>query len=131
VSSGTADDDDFINHFADVAGVAYVDNCGWSLYGAQWLQPVAISRKCNSAKNGRNKPKPLPCGLRPVAFGMVRRGLRFESGRGLSKAPRVSAFVVQKDVERRASARAGRPLRVLSVVHATVGAGRNRGRSTR
>ena len=32
----------------------------WSLYGAPWLQPVAISGKRRGAENGRNKRKPLP-----------------------------------------------------------------------
>jgi hypothetical protein len=36
---------------------------GWGLYGAPWLQPVAISGKPVGRKNGGNKRKPLP----PVA----------------------------------------------------------------
>jgi hypothetical protein len=41
---------------------------GWSLYGAPWLQPVAISGKSRDRKNGGNKPKPLPS----VATGCLR-----------------------------------------------------------
>jgi hypothetical protein len=40
--------------------VASEDNDGWSLYGAPWLQPVAIRGKCGSPENARSKPKPLP-----------------------------------------------------------------------
>jgi hypothetical protein len=40
--------------------VATAGNRGWSLYGAPWLQPVAISGKRVGAENGRNKRKPLP-----------------------------------------------------------------------
>jgi hypothetical protein len=55
--------------------LANADNRGWSLYGAPWLQPVAISGKSRGRKNRRNEPKPL----RRVATGcrqkyMVRRG---------------------------------------------------------
>ncbi len=51
------------------------DNYGWSLYGAPWLQPVAIRRKSPVRRRGENKPEPLPS----VATGclgrsMVRRG---------------------------------------------------------
>ena len=31
-----------------------------SLYGAPWLQPVAINGKSTEARNGKNKAKPLP-----------------------------------------------------------------------
>jgi hypothetical protein len=41
--------------------------CGWSLYGAPWLQPVAISRKSCGRKSRRNKRNPLP----PPATGCV------------------------------------------------------------
>jgi hypothetical protein len=56
--------------------LANADNRGWSLYGAPWLQPVAISGKSRGRKNRRNEPKPL----RRVATGcrqkyMVRRGV--------------------------------------------------------
>jgi hypothetical protein len=55
--------------------VANADNRRWSLYGAPWLQPVAISGRSDRHGNGENKPKPLPL----VATGcrekhMVRRG---------------------------------------------------------
>src|SRR5919204_6764588 len=51
------------------------DNKGWSLYGAPWLQPMAIGGKSGCAESRRNKRKPLPW----VATGcrlerMVRRG---------------------------------------------------------
>src|SRR4051794_29057507 len=57
---------------------------GWSLYGAPWLQLVAITSKSDGRGSAENKPKPLPS----VATGcrekyMVRRGRRFESVRGL------------------------------------------------
>jgi hypothetical protein len=57
------------------ADVAIADNFGWSLDGAPWAQPVAISGKFQEAENGRNKRNPLPW----VATGcvrelMVRRG---------------------------------------------------------
>src|SRR5439155_25121890 len=35
---------------------------GWSRYGARRAQPVAISRKSLSRRNGRNKPKPFAVG---------------------------------------------------------------------
>src|SRR5206468_7740967 len=40
--------------------VANADNRGWSLYGAPWLQPVAISGKSRERGRAENKPKPLP-----------------------------------------------------------------------
>jgi len=44
----------------NVAGdVASIDNEGWSLYGAPWLQPVATGRKSDGLKNRKNKRKPL------------------------------------------------------------------------
>src|SRR6266550_6807732 len=48
---------------------------GWSLYGAPWLQLVAINGKSDGRERAENKPKPLPS----VATGcrekyMVRRG---------------------------------------------------------
>jgi PhnB protein len=42
------------------ATVAKTDNVGWSLYGAPWLQPVAINGKSTEPRNGENKPEPLP-----------------------------------------------------------------------
>jgi hypothetical protein len=33
---------------------------GWSLYGAPWLQPVAISSKSADPRNRKNKRNPLP-----------------------------------------------------------------------
>src|ERR671934_2569998 len=68
--------------------VASVDNKGWSLYGAPWLQPMAISGKSNRRGNGKNKPKPLPsvatsCRLERMVGG----GRRFESVRGLQLSP--------------------------------------------
>src|SRR5919204_4170000 len=40
--------------------VAWTDDKGWSLYGAPWVQPVAIGPKSCRLKSGPNKPKPLP-----------------------------------------------------------------------
>ena len=55
---------------------------GWSIYGAQQAQPVAISGKTTWRRNRENKPNPLPS----VASGcrlerMVRRGGRPSPGR--------------------------------------------------
>jgi hypothetical protein len=71
--------------------VALADYKGWSLYGALWLQPVAVSRKSGGLKNRRNTRKPLPW----VASGclrMVRSGspVRIRK-RALQKAPLVGA----------------------------------------
>ena len=55
--------------------VAKRDNTTWSLYGAAWSQPVAISGKSARRRSGENKPKPLPwvaTDCRRVR--MVRRG---------------------------------------------------------
>jgi hypothetical protein len=55
--------------------VASEDNDRWSLYGAPWLQPVAISGKCSSPENARSKPKPLPwVATSCLRRSMVRRG---------------------------------------------------------
>ncbi len=43
---------------------------GWSLYGAPWLQPVAISGKSTGPRNRKNKLNPLP----PAATGCLRHG---------------------------------------------------------
>jgi len=50
-------------------GLAKADNLGWSLYGAPWLQPLAIDGKSTECRTGENKPKPLPS----VATGCLRR----------------------------------------------------------
>jgi hypothetical protein len=50
-------------------------NEGWSLYGAQRLQPVATSGKCDAAGNGSDKRKPLPwVATDCLRRSMVRRG---------------------------------------------------------
>jgi hypothetical protein len=54
--------------------VASLDNDGWSLYGAPWLQPVAGGGKCGPLENRRTEPKPLPwvatgCREKPVVRG--------------------------------------------------------------
>jgi hypothetical protein len=55
--------------------VASADNTGWSLYGAPWLQPVAIGRKWDGTKNGSDKRKRLPwVATNCRADRMVRRG---------------------------------------------------------
>jgi hypothetical protein len=62
---------------------------GWSLYGAPWLQPVAISGKSTGTRNRENKRHPLP----PAATGcvgkyMVRRGSTVRvRQRALCKSP--------------------------------------------
>ena len=53
------------------SSVAISDYAGWSLYGAPWLQPVAISGKSTERGNGGNMPKPLPW----VATGCLRRSM--------------------------------------------------------
>src|SRR5207247_9115303 len=42
---------------------AKADNRRWSLYGAPWLQPMAVSGKWTDGRNRTNKRKPSP----PVA----------------------------------------------------------------
>ena len=43
-----------------LADVAKLGNEGWSLYGAPWLQPVAVNGKPAERRSGENKPNPLP-----------------------------------------------------------------------
>src|SRR5712692_7441538 len=43
----------------------------WSLYGAPWLQPVAISGKSTGSQTRRNKPNRLP----PAATSCARRSM--------------------------------------------------------
>jgi hypothetical protein len=51
------------------------DNEGWSLYGAQRLQPVATGGKCECAGNGSDNRKPLPWAATDcLRRSMVRRG---------------------------------------------------------
>jgi hypothetical protein len=52
-------------------GEASADNEAWSLYGAQWLQPVAIAGKSTAPRNRENKRNPL----RPAATGCLRRSM--------------------------------------------------------
>jgi hypothetical protein len=55
--------------------VAISDNEGWSLYGAPWLQPVAISGKSERRGSRGNKPEPLPwVATSCLRCSMVRRG---------------------------------------------------------
>src|SRR6266550_4354997 len=67
---------------------------GWSLYGAPWLQLVAISGKSDGRGRAENKPKPLPF----VATGcrekyMVRRGSTVRVRQGaLQKACTAAAY---------------------------------------
>jgi hypothetical protein len=76
--------------------VALADYKGRSLYGALWLQPVAVSRKSSGLKNRRNTRKPLPW----VASGclrssMVRRGVDGSSpSEGFPIVPANRHFVV-------------------------------------
>jgi hypothetical protein len=44
---------------------------GWSLYGAPWLQPVAIAGKSTGPRNRENKRNPLP----PAATGCLRSSM--------------------------------------------------------
>src|SRR2546427_4626031 len=53
---------------SNVEGATPAEPRGWSLYGAPWLQPVAISGKSTRPQNREDKPKPLP----PAATGCVR-----------------------------------------------------------
>jgi hypothetical protein len=55
--------------------VAFTDDCGWSVYGAERSQLVATGGKWDGPENGSNRPKPLPwvaTSCDPVR--MVRRG---------------------------------------------------------
>ena len=54
-----------------LADVAKLGNEGWSLYGAPWLQPVAVNGKPAERRSGENKPNPL----RSVATGCLRRSM--------------------------------------------------------
>jgi hypothetical protein len=51
--------------------VRHPPSCGWSLYGAPWLQPTAISGKSFRPANRKNRPNPLP----PAATGCLRRSM--------------------------------------------------------
>ena len=51
--------------------VANPDNKGWSLYGAPWLQLVAVSGKSDRRGSRPNKRNPLP----PAATGCLRRSM--------------------------------------------------------
>jgi hypothetical protein len=42
------------------SAVVNIDNKRWSLYGAPWLQPVAIGGKSAGHGGGENRRKPLP-----------------------------------------------------------------------
>src|SRR5919204_7043439 len=70
------------------------DNKGWSLYGAPWLQPVAIGGKSGSAESRRNKPNALPW-VATACFSqrMVRRGSTGSSpSEGSAKSPLTVIF---------------------------------------
>src|SRR6266508_2158764 len=51
--------------------VANTDNRGWSLYGAPWLQPVALSGKSDRRGTRQNMRDPLPW----VATGCLRSSM--------------------------------------------------------
>jgi hypothetical protein len=82
-------------------GVASAGNKRWSLYGAPWLQPVAISGKSDRRGSRKNKPKPLPW----VATGcpqkyMVRRASTVRvRQRALAKAPQKRGFHLLRSLE--------------------------------
>src|SRR5688572_1008590 len=48
-----------------------LDNEGWSLYGAPWLQPVATGGKWRGREDRSNRRKPLPW----VATGCLSRSM--------------------------------------------------------
>ena len=59
----------------------------WSSCGAERSKPIEAHRRRSRAETGRNKRKALPlASLGRQKDLMVRRGLRFESGRGLEEA---------------------------------------------
>jgi hypothetical protein len=60
-----------MNLFKKRIGLARAQFRGWSLYGAPWLQTVAIVGKSKSRRSRRNKRKPL----RPVATRCLRRSM--------------------------------------------------------
>jgi predicted dithiol-disulfide oxidoreductase (DUF899 family) len=67
---------------------------GWSLYGAPWLQPVAISGKSTERGSAENKPKPLPWAATScLRRSMVRRGSTVRvRQRAPTKAPQTRGF---------------------------------------
>ena len=60
-----------MNLFKKRIGLARAQFRGWSLYGAPWLQTVAIVGKSRSRGSRRNKRKPL----RPVATRCLRSSM--------------------------------------------------------
>src|SRR5919197_6423861 len=75
------------------------DNKGWSLYGAPWLQPVAIGGKSGCAENRRNKPNPLPWAA-TACFSqrMVRRGSPVRVRKRALQEPRKRGFSSRIDL---------------------------------
>ncbi len=58
-----------------VEGATPAEPRGWSLYGAPWLQPVAIIGKSTGPRNRKNKRNPLPSAATGcLGKYMVRRG---------------------------------------------------------
>jgi hypothetical protein len=72
------------------------DNEGWSLYGAQRLQPVATGGKCEYAGNGSDNGKPLPWAATDcLRRSMVRRGSTVRVGqRALPKCLQMGTLVL-------------------------------------
>ena len=70
-----------------------MDDNGWSMYGAERSQPVAISRKWEGAENASIGRKPLPY-VATSCRDMVRRGRRFESVRGLHEVAALQLLFV-------------------------------------
>src|SRR5438034_4764326 len=85
------------------------DNRGWSLYGAPWLQPVAISGKSTGSQTRRNKPNRLPpaatsCARRSMVRNAMKKGLPSDTLRlvdwELSRRP-VSMLYAGLDLSRK------------------------------
>ena len=75
------------------AGVASSDNEEWSLYGAPWLQPAAISGKSTGSKTRRNKQNRLPPAATSCARrSMVRRGSPVRVRKRASRKSCTAAF---------------------------------------
>jgi hypothetical protein len=81
--------------------VARAENKGWSLYGAQWAQPVATGGKSQRRETAEASQEPLPwvatgCGRKP----MVRRGSPVRVRKRALQKSRKSALFVWRELAR-------------------------------
>src|SRR4051794_28634803 len=80
--------------------VVFTDDRGWSIYGAERSQPVAIGGKWECPENGEIRPKPLP----PVASGcrserMVRRGSTVPVRQRALQKPRIKRLFIRINLQ--------------------------------